>query len=86
MAKTYKLTESQIPEHRSKSLYTDIVADLIAQGAESMPITIEGMKPATLRTGLRRARKGNRDVKLAQRGEATCCVKMDLPQNGGQPG
>lgn len=36
----------------------DIVADSIAQGAESMQVTIGGMKPTTLRTGLWRALKG----------------------------
>ena len=59
MAKTYKLTASDVPERRTQSLYADIVADFIAQGAESMQVTIEGMKPATLRAGLRRALKGN---------------------------
>ena len=73
MAKTYKLTESQIPERHTASVYADIVADFIAQGAESMQITIEGMKPATLRAGLRRALKGREGegVRLAQRGDAT---------------
>jgi len=52
MAKSYKLTGSQIPERRSQSLYVDIVADFIAQGTESMQVTIENMKPATLRAGL----------------------------------
>ena len=32
MAKTYKLTGSQIPERRTKSLYADIIADFMAQG------------------------------------------------------
>ncbi len=76
MAKTYKLTESQIPERRSQSLYADIIADFIAQGAESMQVTIEGMKPATLRAGLRRALKGNEDVKMAQRGEETFLLRQ----------
>jgi len=44
MAKTYKLTESQIPERRSQSVYGDIIADFIVRGAESMQVTIEGMK------------------------------------------
>ena len=35
MAKTYTPTESQIPERNTQSLYGDIVADFIAQGAES---------------------------------------------------
>ena len=59
MAKTYKLTESPIPERRTESLYADVIADFIAQGAESMQVSMEGMKPATLRAGLRRALKGN---------------------------
>lgn len=75
MAKTYKLTESQIPERRTQSLYADIVADFIAQGAESMQVTIEGMKPATLRAGLRRALKGSEGVKMAQRGEETYLIR-----------
>ena len=63
------------PERRSQSAYADIIADLIAQGAESVQVTIEGMKPATLRAGLRRALKSNDDVKLVQRGEETFLVR-----------
>ena len=78
MAKTYKLTESDVPERHAQSLYADIVADFIAQGAESMQITIEGMKPATLRAGLRRALKGKEGegVKMTQRGEETYLVRQ----------
>jgi hypothetical protein len=76
MAKSYKLIESQIPERRSQSVYGDIIADFLAQGAESMQITIEGMKPATLRAGLRRALKGNEQVKMAQRGEETYLARQ----------
>jgi hypothetical protein len=77
MAKPYELTESEVPERRTQSLYADIVADFIAKGAESMQITIEGMKPATLRAGLRRALKGEEaeSVKPAQRGENTYLVR-----------
>jgi hypothetical protein len=77
LAKSYKLTESDVPERRTQSLYADIVADFIAQGAESMQVAIEGMKPATLRAGLRRALKGkdSEGVKLAQRGEETYLVR-----------
>jgi len=77
MAKSYKLTASDVPERRTESLYADIVADFIAQGAESMKIEIEGMKPATLRAGLRRALKGKEaeGVRLAQRGEETYLVR-----------
>ena len=73
MAKTYKLTEGNVPERHTSSVYADIVADFIAQGTESMQITMEGMKPATLRAGLRRALKGKEaeGVKLTQRGEET---------------
>jgi hypothetical protein len=78
MAKSYKLIESDVPERRTQSLYTDIVADFIAQGAEFMQITIERMKPATLRAGLRRAPKGNEDVKMAQRGEETYLVRQKV--------
>jgi hypothetical protein len=75
MAKTYRLTESQIPERRSRSLYADIVADFIAQGADTMQVTIEGMKPTTLRAGLRRALKGQ-----AERGlEAGAKRRKDIP-------
>jgi hypothetical protein len=76
MAKTYKLTESQIPERRSQSLYADIVNEFIAQGAESMQVTIEGLKPATLRAGLRRALKGHGGVKMAQMGVGTYLVRQ----------
>ena len=73
MAKSYELTVSDVPEHRTQSLYADIVADFIAQGTESMQVTIEGMKPATLRAGLRGALKGGKSegVKLAQGGAET---------------
>ncbi len=71
MAETYKLSESDIPVHRTSSVYAGIVADFVAQGTESMQITMEGMKPATLRAGLRRALKGKEGVRLAQRGERT---------------
>ena len=79
MAKTYKLTESDVPERRTQSIYADIVADFIAQDTEYMQVTIEGMKPATLRAGLRRALKGKEadGVKLAQRGEATYLARHD---------
>ena len=76
MAKTYKLTESPIPERRTQSLYSDIIADFVAQGVESMQVTVEGMKPATLRAGLRRALKDDAEVKLAQRGEETFLVRL----------
>jgi len=56
-------------------VYSDIVADFIAQGAESMQVNIEGIKPATLRAGLRRALKGNEEVKMAQRGSETFVVR-----------
>jgi hypothetical protein len=39
-----------------------------------MQVNIQGMKPATLRAGLRRALKGNEGVKLVQRGEETYLV------------
>ena len=44
---------------------------MVGSLTESMQITIEGMKPATLRAGLRRALKGKEaeGVKLGQRGE-----------------
>ena len=76
MAKTYKLTESDVPERRTQSLYAGIVTEFLAQGTDSMKVTIEGMKPATLRAGLRRALKGGKGegVKLAQRGEETYLV------------
>ncbi len=41
MAKSYKLTESQIPEHCSQSVYSDIVADFLAKGIASMEVTVE---------------------------------------------
>jgi len=71
------LTEGDVPERRTQSLYADIVADFIAKGTESMQVTIEGMKPATLRAGMRRALKGRPadGVKLAQRGDETFLVR-----------
>ena len=77
MAKSYKLTESDVPARRTNSLYADIISDFLAQDAESMEVHLEGVKPATLRSGLRTAIKGRegQDVKLAQRGEATYLVK-----------
>jgi len=38
----------------------DVVGDFVAQGTESMLVAIEGMKPATLRAGLRRALKATK--------------------------
>ena len=78
MAKPYKLTEGNVPERHTTSVYVDIVADFIAQGTDSMKVTIEDMKPATLRAGLRRALKGKEaeGVKLAQRGEMTYLVRQ----------
>ena len=77
MGKTYELTESDVPARHTTSLYPDIVADFLCQSTESMQVTIEGMKPATLRAGLRRALKGRETegVKLAQRGEDTYLVR-----------
>ena len=40
-----------------------------------MQVSIEGMKPATLRAGLWRALKGDEDVKMAQRGEETFLMR-----------
>jgi hypothetical protein len=81
MAKPYNLSEREIPSRQANILYADVVADFVAQGAESMQVTIEGVKPATLRPGLRAALKNRegQDVKLVQRGEATYLVKG--PQN-----
>ncbi len=59
----------------SQSLDADIVADFVAQATKSMQVSIEGMKPATLRAGLRRALKGNEDLKMVQRGEGTHLVR-----------
>lgn len=76
MAKTYKFTPADLPPlRRGKGIYADIVADFIAQGTEVMQVTVEGVKPATLQAGLRRALKGKEDVKLAQRGEETFLVR-----------
>ena len=77
MAKAYTFTPTDVPPlHRGKGPYADIVADFLAQGAESMQIIIENMKPATLRAGLRRALRDNGDVRLAQRGEETYLVRQ----------
>ena len=77
MAKTYEFTPADVRAlQRGKGIYGDIVADFVAQGTESTQVTIEGMKPATLRAGLRRALKDNVEVKLAQRGEDTYLVRL----------
>jgi len=77
VGKPYKFTPAELPPlHRGKGVYEEIVSDFITQGAESMQVSIEGMKPATLRAGLRRALKGNEDVKMAQRGEETYLVRQ----------
>lgn len=82
MAKAFKFSVGDIPPlRRSQNLYADIVVDFIAQGAESMQVTIEGMKPATLRAGLRRALKDNEEVKMAQRGEMTYLMKRTATSN-----
>jgi hypothetical protein len=82
MAKPYRLGESEIPARRTSSPYADIIADLIAQSSESMKVAIEGMKPTTLRAGLRRTLKGkeDEDVKTAQRGEETYLVRSGRAQ------
>jgi hypothetical protein len=85
MAKTYKFTPADIPPLcRGKGIHADIVADFIAQGTESMQVTIDGMKAATLRAGLRRALKGmeGEGVKLAQRGEETYLVRLASRHHG----
>jgi hypothetical protein len=45
MAKTYKLTQSDVPERQASSVYADIVADFLEQGTESMEVLMEGVKP-----------------------------------------
>ena len=82
MAKTYKFTPADVPPlRRGKGVYAEIVADFSAQGAQSMQVSVEGMKPATLRAGLRRALDGGEaeGVRLAQRGEDTYLVRADRP-------
>ena len=77
LTRTYKRTASDVPVRRTQSLHADTVADFVAQGADSMRVNIEGMKPATLRAGLRRALKGKDagGVRLAQRGDDTHLVR-----------
>lgn len=76
MGKAYKLTQAELsPLHRGKGVYEEIVSDFLAQGTETMRVSVEGMKPATPRAGLRRALKGNEDVKMAQRQEATYLIR-----------
>jgi len=76
MAKPYKFTPSDVPARRTNSLYAEIVSDFLAQGAESMEVSLEGVKPETLRAGLRTAIKSReeQDVRLVQRGEKTYLV------------
>lgn len=76
MAKAYKFAPANVPPlRRGKGVYAEIVAEFVAQGAESVQVVVDGMKPATLRAGLRRALEGNEDVKIAQRGEETYLVR-----------
>lgn len=76
MAKGYKFTPADIPPLKhSRATYERIIADFVAQGGKSIQVAVEGMKPATLRAGLRRALEGNEDVKIAQRGEETYLVR-----------
>ncbi len=57
MTKTYELTESDVPAHHTSSVYADIVADFLVRDVPSMKVTIEDVKPATLRAGRRRAER-----------------------------
>jgi hypothetical protein len=77
VAKPYKFTPSDIPARRTNSLYADVVSDFLAQGAESMEVQMENVKPETLRAGLRAAIKGRaeHDVRLVQRAEVTYLVR-----------
>lgn len=78
MAKTYKFTPADVPAaRRGTSQYSQIIADFIAQEAESMLVELEGVKPTTLRSGLRSAIKteGADQVRLVQRGEETFLAK-----------
>lgn len=80
MGKAYQFIPAELPPlRRGKGIYEAIVNDFIATGAESVEVTIEGMKPATLRAGLRRALKGNEGVKMAQRGEETYLMREVKP-------
>jgi hypothetical protein len=58
MARPYKFTPSDVPARRTNSLYADNASDFLAQGAESMEVSLEGVRPETLRAGLRTAIKG----------------------------
>ena len=84
MAKPYKFTPSDVPARRTNSLYADIVSDFLAQDAESMEVSLDGVKPATLRSGLRTALKSceGQGVRLVQRGEATYLVKGQQDAEG----
>ncbi len=77
MAKTFKFIPADIPpSRRGGSVYSEIVAEFLAQGAKSMQVQLDGVKPATLRAGLRTAIKNGaaKDVQLVQRGEVTFLV------------
>jgi len=81
MAKTYKFTPAELPPlRRGRGIYQDIIADFITQGSESVQVTIEGVKAVTLRAGLRRVLKSNKDVKMAQRGEETYLVRPNAAE------
>ena len=77
MVKPYKFTPADVPP-RSKGtgVYAEIVANFMAREAESMCVELDGVKPATLRSGLRSAIKteGASQVRLVQRGEETFLV------------
>lgn len=85
MVSAYKFTPAEVPP-RSKGtgVYAEIVADFMAQGAESMRVELDGVKPTTLRSGLRSAIKseGADQVRLVQRGDETFLVREVTEQPG----
>ena len=74
---TFTMSLATIRPSRSTSVYVEIVNDFIAHKAESMQVAVEGVKPATLRAGLRTAikRMVADEVRIVQRGEETFLVK-----------
>jgi hypothetical protein len=69
-------TERTAQEPRKQSVYEEIIARFMAQGARSAQVSVEGMNTATLRAGLRRELKGINGVRLVQRGAETYLIRL----------
>lgn len=54
-AKPYRLVPTDVPVITRTGLYTEIVADFVASGAESALVELPGRKANSLNVGLRKA-------------------------------